>query len=155
MSEKDPDIVPEELPQEEEAVEEPEAAPSPNLIETATGFVREHPGLTIASGIAIGLIAGALIPKGRGRRLAKHAVHLAELASVSGLAFGRHALERAESAGSDLRQRGSAAADRLGGYGEAAAGQAGRFIDTAEEVASNAGRSLARKATELKSKMRR
>lgn len=153
MSETDPDIIPEDLPEEEPA--EAAEARGRDRIAAATGFVREHPGLTIAGGIAVGLIIGALLPKGRGRKLARRAVQLAEVAGASGLAFGRHARDRVESAGSSLRERGSAAADRLAGYGETATEQAERFIDTAEQVAAKAGRDIARRAMELKSRIRR
>ena len=155
MSEQDPEIQPEDAPHEDATEEAAETAAGPNAIESATAFVREHPVLTVAGGIVIGLVAGALLPRGAGRKAARRAVQAAEIASATGLAFGRNAWDRAEAAGSDLRERGSAVADRLGGYGESAADQAGRLLGSAEQAKTRAGRTIAKKAKELRSKVGR
>jgi hypothetical protein len=106
-----------------------------------TDFVREHPGLVVAGGVALGLAAGALLSRGSGRKLAKHALTLAEIAGTAGLAFGKDALDRAEDAGGELRKQGEALAEK-----------AGKLAEPAEEVidsASEAAQRLLRKAMEL------
>jgi hypothetical protein len=106
-----------------------------------TDFVREHPGLVVAGGVALGLAAGALLSRGSGRKLAKHALTLAEIAGTAGLAFGRDALERAEDAGGELHKQGEALAEK-----------AGKLAEPAEEVidnASEAAQRLLKKAMEL------
>lgn len=102
-------------------------------------FIREHPGAVVAGGVALGLLAGALLSRGSGRKLASQALALAEVAGAASLAFGRQALERAEDAG------------------EAIADQASKLAAPAEEVAetaTDAAERLLRKAVELAAKLR-
>lgn len=109
-------------------------------------FVREHPGAVIAGGVALGLIAGALLSRGSSRKLARHALTLIEIAGTAGLALGRQAVERAEDAGSELRRQGGALAER-----------AGKLAAPAEEAVDNAGEAaqrLLRKAIDLAGKLR-
>ncbi|MFA7601542.1 MAG: hypothetical protein WCY29_00920 [Novosphingobium sp.] len=109
-------------------------------------FVRDHPGMLIAGGVALGLVAGGLLARGNGRKLARHALSLAEAAGAAGLTLGRQAVERAEDAGSELRRQG-----------EAIAQKAGKLAAPAEEAADNAGEAaqrLLRKAVELAGKLR-
>jgi hypothetical protein len=109
-------------------------------------FVREHPGLVVAGGVALGLVAGALLSRGGGRRLARHALTLAEVAGTASMALGRQAMERAEDAGSGLRRQGEVLAEKAGKL----AGPAEEAVDTASEAAQR----LLRKAVELAGKLR-
>jgi hypothetical protein len=109
-------------------------------------FVRDHPGLVVAGGVALGLIAGAMLSRGSGRKLARHALTLAEMAGSAGLAFGKDALVRAEHAGGELRKQGEALAEK-----------AGNLAEPGEEAIDNAGEAaqrLLRKAVELAGKLR-
>lgn len=111
-----------------------------------TDFVRDHPGVVIAGGVALGLVAGALLSRGGGRKLARHALTLAEAAGAASVTLGRQAKERAEDAGSELRQQGKVLADK-----------AGKLREPAEEAvdhASEAAHRLLRKAVELAGKLR-
>ena len=109
-------------------------------------FAREHPGLMVAGGVALGFIAGTLLSRGNGRKLARHALTLAEAAGTASLALGRQARERAEDAGAGLRKQGSALAEK-----------AGKLAAPAEEAVDNAGdaaQRLLRKAVEMAGKLR-
>jgi ElaB/YqjD/DUF883 family membrane-anchored ribosome-binding protein len=126
-----------------------------------SAFVRDHPGLVVAGGVAVGLVAGALLSRGTGRRLAKHAMTIAEIAGTASLALGKDALERAEDAGGELRKQGEAlagrASDGLRKHGDAIAEKAGRLVEPTEEAidaASEAAQRLLRKAVELAAKLR-
>lgn len=104
-----------------------------------TDFVRKHPGITVAGGVALGLIAGGLLSRGSGRKLARHALTLAEAAGTASLALGRQAKERAEDAGERL------------------ADKAGKLAGPAEDAVDNAGEAaqrLLRKAIDLAGKLR-
>jgi ElaB/YqjD/DUF883 family membrane-anchored ribosome-binding protein len=114
---------------------------------TVSDFVREHPGLVIAGGLALGLVAGALLSRAPGRKFAKSALTLAEIAGTAGLALGRQALERAEDTGGGLRRQGEALADKAAKL----SGPAEEAIDSASETAQR----LLRKAVELAGKLRR
>lgn len=112
----------------------------------AVDFIREHPGLVIAGGVALGLVAGALLSRGSGRKLAGHALTLAEVAGAASLALGRQAVERAEDASSELRRQGGALAEK-----------AGKLKAPAEEAVDNAteaAQRLLRKAIDLAGKLR-
>jgi hypothetical protein len=113
---------------------------------SVSDFVREHPGLVVAGGVALGLVAGAMLSRGSGRKLARHALTLAEMAGTAGLAFGKDALVRAEQAGGGLRKQGEALAEK-----------AGRLVEPGEEAIENPGEAaqrLLRKAAELAGKLR-
>ena len=118
-----------------------------NSGKSVVDFVREHPGMVVAGGVALGLIAGALLaPRGSGRKLARRAMSLAEVAGTASVALGRQARDRAEDAGDDLRRQG-----------EALAAKAGKLAEPAEEAidnASEAAHRLLRKAVELAGKLR-
>lgn len=115
-----------------------------------TDFIRDHPGAVIAGGVALGLIAGALLSRGSGRKLARHALTLAEVAGTAGLALSRQAMERAEEAGDELRSQGNAIADKAGQLAQPAEAAIEEVVDTATEAAQR----LLRKAVELAGKLR-
>jgi hypothetical protein len=110
-------------------------------------FVRDHPGIVVAGGLALGLVAGALLaPRGSGRMIARRAISLAEAAGAASLALSRQAVDRAEDAGQGLRRQG-----------EVIAAKAGKLAEPAEEAvdqASEAAHRLLRKAVELAGKLR-
>jgi hypothetical protein len=55
----------------------------------------EYPWLTVAAGLGLGLLAGALVPKRAGSKLGQRALSLAVMAGELGLALSRQAGERA------------------------------------------------------------
>jgi ElaB/YqjD/DUF883 family membrane-anchored ribosome-binding protein len=117
---------------------------------SVTDFVRDHPGAVVAGGVALGLVAGALLSRGSGRKLARHALTIAEVAGTAGLALSRQAMERAEETGDELRRQGGAIADKASQLAEPAEEAVGDAIDTATEAAQR----LLRKAVELAGKLR-
>lgn len=66
--------------------------------ETLADLAREHPGLVLAGGLAVGLLVGALIPRRKGGRLLRNAASLAAVAGELALAFGEQTREKAEDA---------------------------------------------------------
>lgn len=141
-------------PRPEESSDTAEAQPTPSAsdpLKAAADFVKQHPGLTIAGAISAGLLAGALIPKRNRERLFEGGNRLAK----NGAAFGRNAWERAEHTGAEFRERGSAASDLLERFAEIAIAGAGKLLDSSEDAATKASRNIARKASELKSKIHR
>ncbi|MCB2078865.1 MAG: hypothetical protein KDE55_14355 [Novosphingobium sp.] len=129
------------------------------LKENPTGavadFVRKHPVMVIAGGLAIGAIAASLLPKGTGRKIAKRAVDLAETATTAGLLFGQQMLETAESASEEIRGRSHGLAERAESIGEEALHKVQGIVAPAGDAASRAGRKIADKAGELKSRLHR
>lgn len=130
-----------------------------------SSFVQDHPLLTVAGGIAVGLLAGALLPRRAGQRMARRSMELAEMAGAVGTLFGRQALERAETATRDLRKQsellagqaekfGKATSGRIEKFGHVTKGRAERLAMPAEQTASSVGRRIAAKASALKSRIR-
>lgn len=124
-------------------VTQPAANDTSNEQEGIGDLFRKHPAAFIAGGIALGLVAGALIPRGTGRRLAKGAVALAATAGEAGLALSRNARDKAE----DIGREGRDALER----------NAGAAQRRATELADNArttGAKLVDQVVELASKVR-
>ncbi|MCW1428291.1 hypothetical protein [Novosphingobium sp. JCM 18896] len=133
---------------ESNVVKLPEAkAKAEDAGKAVVDFARDHPGLVVAGGVALGLVAGALLSRGSGRKLARHALTLAEMAGTASMAFGRQALERAEDAGEGLRRQGEVLVDKAGKL----RGPAEDAVDNASEAAQR----LLHKAVELAGKLRR
>lgn len=112
--------------------------------ESAGSVVHRHPVAFIAGGVALGLIAGALLPRGTGRKLAKGAVAAAATVGQAGLQFSHHARDTAEDLsreGRDAFERNSAVAQR-------------RAAELAEN-ARHTGSRLVEQAVELASRVRR
>lgn len=86
--------------------------------EKALTFVKEHPMLTVAGGLAIGLLVNALIPRRANRGLSKRALRIAEAGAAAALSFGQDTLEKAEDGGVIARKKAKLFAkqtEKLGG----------------------------------------
>jgi hypothetical protein len=114
--------------------------------EGVSGLVADYPGLAIAAGLGIGLLAGALLPRSAGRKLARGAIFLASAGGELGLAFGKQALQAADQATRDGREKlsetasgvASSVSDRAAALGHKAA-EAGRSAGTgAQRLAGDA-----------------
>ena len=126
-------------------------AEAPSTARRAAVFVGDHPGFVIAGGLAIGLVAGALIPRSKRQQVTGRAAALAAAASELGLAFGQQALERANEAGKEGRAR---LHDIGGTLGEKASEARSRAED-ASAALRDAGIQLAKKAFDLAASARR
>ncbi|MCX7865089.1 MAG: hypothetical protein N2423_08665, partial [Novosphingobium sp.] len=60
-----------------------------------SAFVQKHPGIAIAGGVAIGILAAALIPRRNRALVTRKSSALAETLGMTGLMLLRAALERA------------------------------------------------------------
>jgi ElaB/YqjD/DUF883 family membrane-anchored ribosome-binding protein len=116
------------------AARRPDAAPP----EKFSNLVSDYPGLAIAAGIGIGLLAGALLPRSAGRKLLRGGLFVASTATELGLAFGKQAVRKADDATRDGR-------DIL----EETAAKAGRVATDAGRKAAEAGREAGANAQRL------
>lgn len=110
--------------------------------ETYRSLAGEYPWATVLGGLALGALAGALLPKGAARKLGSRALTIATVAGELGLTFSKQARDKAgevgregiarlgdlsESVGentADLRQRAGSAAGRARSRGLELAGRA-------------------------------
>lgn len=120
----------------------------------AGDFVREHPVLVIAGGLAIGALAAALLPKGNRTRVLRRAVTLAEAASAASVLLGKQALDKAEAAGHGIRERSGVAARGLERLGEAASDRIQVALESAGNAGSKAGKRIADTAGEVRARLR-
>jgi hypothetical protein len=103
----------------------------PTTAESLTEFARKRPGLVVGGAIFAGLVVGALMPRGTGRKIVRGVASAAALSSEAGLTLARQAREKtlhaADEAGEQLRDlegRASETARRIGRTTAAAAGTA-------------------------------
>lgn len=110
----------------------PHAVPPQTPSEKVIDFVKEHPLVTVAGGLVVGLAISALIPRSRqGRKLSNRALRLAEASAASALSFGRDALDRAEDGGAIARKRAGVFAQKA----EKITGRAAARAEKASEKA--------------------
>ncbi len=112
--------------------------------EKFTSLLADYPGLTIAAGLGLGLLAGALLPKSAGSKLAKRGTALAAIAGEIALFAAKQAMDKAGEAASEGRE----AAGRIGTA-------AGKKAGVARSAARTAGTALAKKAIDLATSVRR
>lgn len=108
--------------------------------ESIGDLFRKHPAAFIAGGIALGVVAGALVPRGAGRRLAKGAVALAVTAGEAGLLLSRNARDKAEDIGREgrdaLERNAGAAQRRATELADSARTTGAKLVDQVVELAS-------------------
>jgi hypothetical protein len=107
--------------------------------EKAVSFVKEHPVLTIAGGVAVGLVISALIPRSFGRRLASRALGFAEAGATAALALGQETLDKAEDGGVVARKKARVLARQAERMGERAAARAEKLSAKAAARAERLG----------------
>ena len=115
----------------------PQRKPLPDAYppEDLRGLAAEHPLLTLATGVGLGLLVGALLPKGTGGKAGRRLVAVAAAAGELGLALSKQAADKAGEASRDglakldqgtapLRQRAGRAGSSARGKGVRLAGEA-------------------------------
>ena len=127
------------------------APPKRHEPEGLSKLAREHPGLAIGGGLALGVIVGALLPRGTARRLAQGVIATAALGGEASLALGRHAREGARNVADET-------AAHMREFEEHASDGARRLRKTtavAAGTATSAGLDLARAGLRLLTSFRR
>lgn len=74
--------------------------------ETYTELGKDYPVALVAGGLAIGLLAGALLPRGFGRRVARSMVTAAAITGEISRKYGGQVVNVAGEAGRDSRELG-------------------------------------------------
>jgi hypothetical protein len=102
----------------------------------------DYPFALVLGGLAIGAIAGVLIPRSAARKLGRAAIAAATVAGELGVAYGRQARDAAEELADSGRKRladlGDSVSDGAGVYGRKASELAEQVASTAGEVAGKA-----------------
>ena len=110
----------------------------------------EYPGLTVAAGLALGLLVGALVPKRAGSKLGQRALGAATMVAELGLALSKQARDAA----GDAAQSGTVKLSELGQLlGDSTTTYRTRARQTAGKAATSvrsAGQRAARAARELR-----
>ena len=90
----------------------------------AANFVREHPVMTLAGGLALGAVAAALIPRRNRRYVARQGSLIADAIAAASASIAQQALTSLDTASSGVRRSSQAVASRVEHAGEAAYGRA-------------------------------
>jgi len=104
--------------------------------EKALTFVKEHPVLTIAGGIAAGVVISALLPRRANKSLSKRALRIAEAGAAAALSFGQDTLDKAEDGGVLARKKAKVLtrqAEKFGGHVSARAEKFGSLAASRAE----------------------
>lgn len=147
-------------------------APGAEPPDKLSSLVAEYPGLAIAAGLGIGILAGALLPRSAGRKLVRGGVMMASAAGELGLAVGKQAMHRADEVARESREllgdtaagasrvandAGRIAADTgrvVADAGRKAGAGAQRLAAEASDKARDLGAGIARKASDAASRLR-
>jgi hypothetical protein len=129
--------------------------------EKVVAFAKEHPVLTVAGGVAVGLAISALIPRSFSRKLSKRAFALAEAGATAVFAYGQEALDKSEDAGVIAKKKAGILAGQAERLGERAVEKAEKIsaaaLSTAGErlsaVAADKAEELGEKATDRLSRL--
>ena len=118
--------------------------------ESVSDLAREYPGLIVVGGLALGLLVGALLPRGAARKLANGAMTAAALGGEASMSLARQAREKAQNAAAE-------AGEQFGDFKDNAAKSAGKLRRRAANAtgdASSAGMDMARAGLRLLSSLR-
>lgn len=111
--------------------------------EKFSNLISDYPGLAIAAGLGLGLLAGAILPRSAGRKLVRGGVFIASTASELGMAFGKQAMRKADEATRDSREvlgDTAAKAGRVATEAGHKVAEAGHKVLDAGRKAADAGR---------------
>ena len=119
----------------------------------AAAFVREHPVLTIAGGLAVGAVAAALIPRRNRAYVAKQSSLIADAIAAASASVAQQALGSLETASSGVRRGAHAVASRAEHAGEAVVGRAQALLGR-KPVPPTLGERIAARAGEIAERLR-
>lgn len=129
----------------------PHRLPEGEPPEGVAGLIADYPGLAVAAGLGIGLLAGALLPRSTGRKLARGAVFLASAGGEIGLALGKQALQAADEATREGREKLSETATDVA---HTVAERASDISHKAAEAGRSAGANVQRLAGDTSDRVR-
>lgn len=115
----------------------------------AVAFVKKHPVIAVAGGLALGVVAAGLLNRRGARKVAGRAFHLAEMASGAAMLFGRDTLDKAGDAGSGAKRRVGLLAHQAERIGGIAAKRAEHMGHAALDRASDLGNAALNQSTKL------
>lgn len=117
--------------------------------EKVVAFVKRHPVLTAAGGIAAGALVATLLPRKMTRGVAAKALGLAEAASASTVLFGKMAGEKAHELGDDAREKAHVLGDKAEAASDYAAVKLEKFGIAALAAATALAKATGKRASQL------
>jgi hypothetical protein len=107
--------------------------------DTAVAFIKDHPGLALAGGLAVGVLVASLLPRRPRTKLGKRGAKLGDAVTATASLLARRAADRAETTGSDLRRGSLYAAKRSEDFGEQAIRGIGALLSSLLDSAGHFG----------------
>ena len=123
--------------------------------ENYRSLAAQYPWLTVAGGLAVGLLVGAMLPKSAARKFGNRAVGLATIAAELGMAFSKQARETAGEVVHDGAERLGEIGHRLDDGTAEMRARARRTAGKAAGSARSAGQSVVREALRLAARARK
>jgi ElaB/YqjD/DUF883 family membrane-anchored ribosome-binding protein len=120
----------------------------------AAAFVREHPVMTIAGGLAIGAVAAALIPRRNRAYVAKQGSVLADAIAAASATVAQQALSSLDTASTSVRKGAHSIASRAEQAGEVAYDKAQSLLGR-KPAAPTIGERIVASAGDLAERLRR
>jgi len=118
-----------------------------------TDFVREHPLLTVAGGLAAGVAISALFPRSPTRKVGGKAASLLMMGAQLGLDYAQKAQEAAGEAGRRGMERAEEIGDTLSGeakrIGGSLSGEGARFAEVISEEVARFGEMISASASRI------
>lgn len=141
------------------------ALPKQDPPEGVRALAMDYPFALMLGGLAVGVVIGALIPKGTARKLSRGAISAATVAGELGMTYGRNTLDAANETAAIVTREGRQRLDDLSGkladlsgsVGENANEAGKRALAAASDAAEgarNSGLRLAQKVIRLTSHLR-
>jgi hypothetical protein len=121
----------------------------PSAPRRAASFVKRHPLLVVAGGVAAGIAVSAFLPRRYTMPVVAGAAKAARSAGAATLLFGKQAAGAAEEAGETAMDTAASLASAAGHTGAKAAGQLSAFAIAALGAISAFGKAAAHKAEDL------
>jgi len=124
--------------------------PERNPPEGYRALAMDYPFAIVIGGLALGAIAGALLPRSAARKLARGVVAAAGVAGELGLTYGRQALDAAGDLSDEGREKLGTIGEKLAELSESVSEAAGAYgrkaADLAGDAASSAGKAAGKAA---------
>lgn len=125
--------------------------------EQVSRFVKDHPVMVIAGGLALGALAAALLPRRNRAYVAKRSSAVADAVTAASLAIAKQVLDRAEHLGGDVRRQservGRSTASGFERLADVAVDALGRFNPPPGAQPANLADHLAARAERLKDRL--
>lgn len=125
------------------------SVPIADAADETVRVVSENVGLVIAGGLVIGLVAAALMPRSKKKKLAKRSRKISALVSDLGKALAAQAGDAASEGRDQLGSLSQSIGDTVSERSQEAGKKAGKLAGDVADKANDGGKAIARRVVKL------